>query len=170
MGQYPVPLLRLGFRPFFLLAGLFAVILLCLWLLSWRQQIVVTHYYTKSLWHAHEMLFGFVTAVIAGFLLTAVRNWTGNETPVGIPLAIIAMVWILGRILPLVPPSPDWLIALVDLCFLPLLVAYLFKPLWPGKNRKNRYFLLILLIMFFANLAVHLEVLDTCSQRHQVSG
>jgi uncharacterized protein involved in response to NO len=149
----------LGFRPFFLLAGLGALALILLWLLLWHRGARAADYYGALGWHGHEMLFGYATAVIAGFLLTAVRNWTGRPTPTGWPLALLASVWLAGRLLPWIPGlAPLW-IAGVDLAFLPLLALALARPLWGGANRVNRWFLPLLLAMALANGLVHAEAM-----------
>src|SRR5512134_152810 len=88
-------LFALGFRPFYLLAGLYAAFSVPLWALQYAGWLPDAN----PLWHAHEMLFGYAFAVIAGFLLTAVRVWSGRPTPTGLPLAGIAGIWVLARIL-----------------------------------------------------------------------
>lgn len=151
--------LALGFRPFFLLAGLAALVLLLLWLGLWHHPMAVEGYYGRIGWHSHEMLFGYTLAVIAGFLLTAVRNWTGIETPKGIALAGLALIWLLARILPWIPSIPPGLTAVLDLIFLPCLILALAKPLWMGANKANRVFFLLLGGMFLANLLIHAQAL-----------
>ncbi len=146
----------LGFRPFFSLAALSGLLLILLWLGIWRSGTPVD-YYGSIGWHSHEMLFGFVTAIIAGFLLTAVRNWTGIDTPTGTPLALLALVWLLGRLAPFAPGMPPEAVALLDLAFLPLVGAAIYRPLMEGENKINRIFLPLLAAMFLANLLVHLE-------------
>ena len=157
-GQPPA-WLSLGFRPFFLLAGLAALGLMLAWLGSWHGEATAESYYGRIGWHGHEMLFGYVVAVMAGFLLTAVRNWTGRATATGTALAGLAGLWLLGRVLPWLPAAPAWLIAIVDLSFLPALAAALAGPLWRGENRVNRRFLALLLAMAAANAAMHAEAL-----------
>ena len=154
-----VPVLALGFRPFFLLAGLGAVTLILTWTLLWHRGLAPEAYYSRVGWHSHEMLFGYAVAVVAGFLLTAVRNWTGIDTPVGTPLAALASVWIAARLLPWLPGVPSVLIAAVDLAFLPLLALALVRSLWGGRNKINRVFLPLLLAMTLANALVHAEAL-----------
>jgi len=152
-------ILALGFRPFFLLAGVAAAVLIALWMLAWMGRLPVAGaYYGIVGWHSHEMLFGYAGAVIAGFLLTAVRNWTGIDTPAGAPLAALALLWLAGRIAPLLP-LPDWLIAGVDVAFLPMVAVALYRPLMLGKNRVNRLFLPLLGAMTVANGLVHLQAL-----------
>jgi uncharacterized protein involved in response to NO len=148
----------LGFRPFFTLAAVSGLLLMLLWLALWRSASPVSHYGNIG-WHNHEMLFGFSVAVIAGFLLTAVRNWTGTDTLTGTPLALLALLWLLARVAPFVPAMPPLGIVLLDLSFLPLLAFALYRPLIEAENRINRVFLPLLAAMAVANLLVHLEAL-----------
>lgn len=148
----------LGFRPFFACAGIAAVLLLVVWLCLWGGHLPANPYYGGIGWHSHEMLFGYTTAIIAGFLLTAVRNWTGTDTITGTPLAALAGLWLMGRILPFLP-LPGGLIAVVDLAFLPLLAIALYKPLMESEAKANRIFLLVLALTTIANLLVHLQAL-----------
>lgn len=152
-------LLELGFRPFFALAGVAAVVQLALWLmLLLYQWPASTGYYTTLGWHAHEMLFGYATAVIAGFLLTSVRNWTGRPTPVRLPLALLTLLWLAGRIVPWFDGLlPLWLIALTDLAFLPLLAIVIAIPLLQDRKPHNLPFPALLLLMAGANLLIHGE-------------
>ena len=92
----------LGFRPFYLLAAIFASLSIALWgaqAAGW----LTTPYLRGPLWHAHEMIFGFTLAVMTGFLFTAVRNWTSRPTPTGASLAALALLWVAGRVLVLTP-------------------------------------------------------------------
>lgn len=148
----------LGFRPFFLLAGLAAVLLLGGWLALAVGRLPPPTHYDLVGWHSHEMLFGYTAAVIAGFLLTAVRNWSGVDTLTGLPLAALAAAWLAGRLLPW-SGAPGALVALVDLAFLPLLALALHGPLRAGKNRMNLVLLPLLLGMTLANALVHAQAL-----------
>ncbi len=148
----------LGFRPFFSLAAIAGLVLITLWLGLWRSATPLD-YYGHIGWHSHEMLFGFTVAIIAGFLLTAVRNWTGIDTPTGSPLALLALLWLLGRLAPFLPAMPSAGIALLDLAFLPLLLVAIYRPLMEAESRINRIFLPLLAAMALANLLVHLEAL-----------
>jgi len=155
--RHPVTLFALGFRPFFLAAGLSAFLSMAAWagmLQGWIH--IDIHHYGSTIWHAHEMLFGYVAAVIAGFLLTAVRNWTGIETPSGAALALLAGLWLAARAAPLLP-IPGVVVAALDIAFFPALAAGLFRPLWSGMNRVNRVFLALLAGMTIAALLVHLQ-------------
>lgn len=164
-----------GFRPFFLGAGLFAASVVPLWLLVLSGRVSPSPYLDPTSWHAHEMLFGFTTAVIAGFLLTAVGNWTGRETVVGAPLVGLALLWALGRVVMLAPGAlPKGVPAVVDLSFLPLLAVAIGRPLIATRNRRNLVMLGVLGALFVANLVVHLDALDvlgpgSASRAHQVA-
>jgi len=149
-------LFALGFRPFFLCAGFSALLLLPAWIGMLESWIPLGSYYSGSIWHAHEMLFGYTAAVIAGFLLTAVRNWTGIETPTGAALAALAGLWLAGRIAPFLP-LPDVAIAALNVAFFPTLALSLYRPLWHGPNPVNRVFLALLAGMTIASLLVHLQ-------------
>ncbi len=145
-----------GFRPFFLLAGLFAMLIVPLWLLVLRGSITATPHLDPVTWHAHEMLFGFGVAVIAGFLLTAVGNWTGRETATGRGLLALVLLWLSGRALLLLPFAlPRALVAAVDLAFLPVLIAVLARPLLAAQSRRNLALLVVLFGLFLANGLVH---------------
>jgi uncharacterized protein involved in response to NO len=149
----------LGFRPFFTLAALSALILMALWPLVWHGQIGPPSHYDAIAWHSHEMLFGYAAAVIAGFLLTAVRNWTGVDTWTGPRLALLALVWLAGRLLPWVGGIPVGVLVVVDVAFLPLLAISLIHPLWAGQNRVNRVFVPLLCAMALVNLLSHLQLI-----------
>ncbi len=150
-------LFALGFRPFFLAAGWSAVAFMVAWLGIYFESWPVPEYYGTIGWHGHEMLFGYTVAVVAGFLLTAVRNWTGMETLSGGRLAALVALWLAGRVLPFMPGAPDWLIAAVDLAFLPMLALSLGPVLWRAGQRTNLVFLLLLALLTAANVVVHLS-------------
>ena len=153
-------LFALGFRPFFLLAGFFAFFLVAAWVAIFVGGFSFTTYYGQIGWHSHEMIFGYASAVAAGFLLTAVRNWTERPTPTGGSLAAMAALWLGGRIMPLFPEAfPGWLIALVDLTFLPVVAVGIGVPLVQKGEKRNLGFLLILAGLFIGNFQVHLELL-----------
>jgi uncharacterized protein involved in response to NO len=149
-----------GFRPFFLLAGLDAILSMAAWLVAylwpdrWPEAAIVPMY-----WHAHEMLFGFVAAAIAGFLLTAVPGWTGRSSYAGTPLIMLALLWLAGRLalLPFVH-LPEAVVALVDLAFFPALVLTLAPPLIRARKLQNLSFIVLLTLLFLANLIFHFGV------------
>jgi len=149
-------LFALGFRPFFLCAGFSAFLLLATWIGMLEGWIPFGSYYNGSVWHAHEMLFGYTAAVIAGFLLTAVPNWTGIETPTGTALTALAGLWLAGRIAPFLP-LPEVAVAVLNVAFFPALAFSLYRPLWRGPNPVNRVFLALLVAMTIAALLVHLQ-------------
>lgn len=154
------PFAAKGFRPFFLLAGGFAALILPIWLLTLAGVLGPGRYLDAITWHAHEMVFGFTIAVIAGFLLTAVGNWTGRETLVGTPLLAASALWLAGR---LAMAAGGWLPrgapALIDLAFAPVLVVAIARPLFATKNRRNFVMVAVLLALWVGNLVVHLEAL-----------
>lgn len=145
----------LGFRPFFLAAGIWAMLALAIWLLRLLGWMPGDLYYGGTLWHAHEMLFGYAVAVMSGFLLTATRNWTGMPTASGAALGGLVALWIAGRAAPSLG-LPAGLAALLDLAFLPALAISMFKPLWHGPNPANRVFLALIAGMTLASLLTHL--------------
>ena len=113
-------------------------------------------YYGSVGWHSHEMLFGYTVAVLAGFLLTAVPNWANAPTAAGGTLAALALLWLAGRVLGLLGQHvAPLLIAVVDLAFLPALALSLSRPLLQSAQRRNLVFLVVLLLMALANLAIH---------------
>jgi uncharacterized protein involved in response to NO len=149
-------LFALGYRPFFLLAGILPVVIMPLWLMLWLGLWTPAPYYDPITWHAHEMLYGYASAVIAGFLLTAVRNWTGLPTPAHTPLAMLAGLWLLARVLPLWPtPVSGALIASIDLAFLPALILAVGIPLVRHGKWQNTALLAIPTVMACGNGLVH---------------
>jgi uncharacterized protein involved in response to NO len=149
-----------GFRPFFLLAAAYAVIAMPVWMLVFARGLDSPAYLGPMYWHAHEMVFGFAVAVIAGFLLTAVANWTGRETAVGLPLALLTGLWLLGRLAILFGDAlPVPLAAVIDLAFLPALAVTCARPLVKSKNARNFPLLAVLGALSLANLGVHLGAL-----------
>jgi uncharacterized protein involved in response to NO len=149
-----------GFRPFFLLAAGFASAIVPVWLLVIVGVVHPSAYLPATLWHAHEMVFGFAVAVIAGFLLTAVGNWTQRETLTGTPLLALAALWLAGRLAMLAAAElPRGSAAAVDLAFLPLLMIAIGRPLVAARNRRNFVMLAILAALFVADVFVHLDAL-----------
>lgn len=145
--------LSLGFRPFYLLAALFAVAGLGFWLLSYLAVVDSGGYLRGVFWHNHEMVFGFAVAVISGFLLTAVRNWTGLPTPTGLLLAALAAVWLLGRVL--IVTGPSMVAAFVDVLYLPLLLVAISLPIIRSRNRRNYKVIVLLALIAFTHGVFH---------------
>ncbi len=160
MSIFHFSIFNLGFRPFFLLAAIFATLLIPLWLAVLTGLWSAPPYLGPVGWHAHEMLFGYTMAVVAGFLLTAVPNWTGLPTPSGALLAALALLWLAGRFA-LISTAfvPDWLAAVIDVSFLPTIAGVLALPLWQSQSRSNFVFPFILLALAGANLIIHLQAL-----------
>ena len=151
-----LPLLEKGFRPFFLLGAGFAMLAVPLWLLALRGGLQPGGHFGAMQWHAHEMLFGFSTAIIAGFLLTAVGNWTGRETVTGWRLAALAGLWFLGRAAMFCAGQlPRWAPPLLDLAFLPVLTVACAVPLLAARNRRNYGFIALLSGLWIANGFAH---------------
>lgn len=158
---FDYPVFALGFRSFFLCAGLSALVLIALWKAMYSGHLQIHTYYPSSLWHAHEMLLGYTIAVIAGFLLTAVKNWTGKMTLSGIPLAVLSLLWLYGRILPFYSGIlPDLLIALADFAFLPWLAYQIGKPIVKTRQYYNLVFVALLLLLALGNGLVHAQMLQ----------
>lgn len=150
-------LFALGFRPFYSLAAIFAVTALTLWLFSFFGAYHGGGYLRGIFWHSHEMVFGFAIAVMAGFLLTAVRNWTGLSTPTGPGLAVLAAVWVAGRVM--VITGPPLLAAAVDVIFVPALAVAIAIPIAKSRNRRNYKIVGLLLLIALANVVYHLASL-----------
>ncbi|MBE0506381.1 MAG: NnrS family protein [Marinospirillum sp.] len=151
----------LGFRPFFLLAALGGSSLMLIWLLILNGHLFAPGIIDPLQWHRHEMLFGYTGAVVAGFLLTAVRRWTGQSTPDGWPLALLALVWLAARLTPLLINLP-WLYIGLDLAFW----IGLFLALWNALSRaetRNRIFLLLVALLGGAAAISHAPAFGSVS-------
>ncbi|MYN10133.1 NnrS family protein [Pseudoduganella aquatica] len=152
------PLWRLGFRPFYLAAALFAALAVPLWvarLYGWLDGSLAAN--VGLSWHMHEMVFGMASAVIVGFLYTAGRNWTGLWTPVGGRLAALLGLWLAGRAAMLL--APPALAALVDTLFLPVAAWPLFSVMRRAGNRRNYFLVGLLGLLAAANACYHAAVL-----------
>ncbi len=151
-----------GYRVFFPLGALAAVSLLSYWILlvTGTVDYLPSHFSPVS-WHQHEMIFGMVVAVIIGFLYTAVPNWTGRSTPTGLPLAVLGVVWILGRVTVFYGAAlPLWLPLVIDSMFLPLAIIGIIVALVGSKNKRN-YFLPVLFMLFsILNITSHLAAIE----------
>ena len=146
----------LGFRPFYLLASIFAALSVMLWVCQYASFLPAA-YLRSPAWHGHEMLYGYAMAVIAGFLFTAVRNWTGQPTPTGATLAGFAALWIAGRVLVMTPFETS--AALVNASF-PVAVAIAIGiPIVRSGSQRNYFFIALLLLLGLAVLTLHLSYL-----------
>ena len=157
---FDTPLFNLGFRAFFALAGFSALLLVLLWNAMFKGSLSLSNYFAPNEWHAHEMLLGYSGAVIAGFLLTAVKNWTGLPTVTGDKLAGLCLLWLYGRVIPFYSGLlPDVFIALVDFAFLPVLAYQISKPIMAAKHYRSLVFIGILLLLTLGNGLIHAEKL-----------
>ena len=145
---------NLGFRPLYLLAGLFATLSIPVWMAQYAGWLGGHAIVAGPLWHAHEMLFGYALAVIVGFLFTAGRNWANQPTPTGAMLAAIAALWVAARVLVLTRYALA--AAAFDTAFALAAAAGIAVPFVRSGNRRNYFFVALLLGMGVANLAFHL--------------
>lgn len=153
-----------GFRPFFLGASALAVIWMALWLSYLLAGIPSHNNIMPVLWHGHEMLFGFAMAVIAGFVLTAMQNWTGLRLVTTAQLILLAILWLAARVaFAFSDALPLWLVSLLDLAFLPLLCLIVARTLIRAENRRNYSFIALLLAFWILNILLHLEFHDQLS-------
>lgn len=157
--HYRISFHHLGFRPFFLLAGLFAVVSVVLWFMQYHLAIFLPQLggLPAYLWHGHEMIYGYSMAVIAGFLLTAVRNWTNVQTLHGWPLLLLALVWLLARLIPFTGlPHAAGLMALLDLSFNLLLSLAILQPILKVRQWGQLAIWFKVLLLGVANLLFYL--------------
>lgn len=147
----------LGFRPFYLLASLLAMLAIPAWLVQYLGYSPGSPNITLG-WHMHEMVFGFALAVVVGFLFTAGRAWTGLWTPRGLHLAGLALLWCAGRVAMLTGPA--WLAALVDMAFLPLAAWSMYRVLHRSGNKRNMFLVGLLALLIIANGVFHAAALD----------
>jgi uncharacterized protein involved in response to NO len=150
------PLLRLGFRPFYIGGAGLAALIVPLWVAIFLGPVVFTPTLPPVLWHAHEMLFGYAIAIIVGFLMTAGKAWTGLATPRGPALGALALLWLAGRLSALA--GPYWLHATLDMALLPLVTGILVHLLLRARNHRNLPLALMLALLACANLVFHLSV------------
>src|SRR5690606_14087469 len=157
MTTHPTPvLLTYAFRPFFLLAAAYAQLAVLAWLAFLFAGLPLPLGWSPLQWHSHEMLYGFVTAAIAGFLLTAICNWTGASPLSGGRLLGLILLWLAGRIaFWLAGWLPAWLVATVDLLFLPVLTLYVLKVLLAHGNRRNLILVAALSALTLGNVLMH---------------
>jgi hypothetical protein len=148
---------NLGFRPFYLLASIFSAIGVLLWAAQFSGYLP-SAYLQGPVWHGHEMLFGYTIAVIAGFLLTAVRAWTNEPTPHGVPLMGLAALWVCGRVLVLT--SFGMAAAVVNAAFPVAVAVAIGIPLLRSRNVHNYFFVGLLVLLGMLILAVHLALQD----------
>lgn len=151
-------LLSYGFRLFFLLGSVWAGIEVLAWLPMFHGEFSVASVFSPRDWHVHEMLFGYLPAVIAGFLLTAIPNWTGRLPLQGAPLAILGLTWLAGRYVVALSDKVGWIGALiVDCAFLVLMTAAVAREIVAGRNWRNLKIVALLGLLALGNVGFHLE-------------
>ncbi len=150
-----------GFRPFFLFASLFAIVSIALWLADLLGYSTLNTELAPVDWHKHEMMFGYTSAVIAGFLFTAVPNWTGRFPVVGWPLIAIFTLWLAGRVAMLLGDGvPYGAIAAVDAAFLPVLGGVIAREIIAGKNWRNLKVMAPVMVLGAANIWFHIDMIN----------
>jgi uncharacterized protein involved in response to NO len=155
-------LLSYGFRPFFLAGAIYAGLGLLIWLPLFLGETTIPTAFSPVDWHIHEMLYGYLPAVVTGFLLTAIPNWTGRLPLQGGPLAVLLAAWIAGRIAICVSSIIGPLAAaVIDILFLVLVVAVTAREIIAGRNWRNGPPILILLILLAGNVIFHVEDYQT---------
>jgi uncharacterized protein involved in response to NO len=153
------PVLRLGFRPFYLGAAAFAALSVPAWVVVFLGALDLVLAGGPLHWHAHEMLFGFAAAPIAGFLLTAGKAWTGLQTPRGAWLGALAVLWLAARLAAV--GAPYAIYAALDVVLLPVIAVVLLTVLVRARNRRNLPLVAILALLSLANAVFHLAVIGT---------
>jgi len=153
-------ILQQSFRSFFMAAGLWAMLAVPLWLMIYAGVLILPAGFDGLLWHQHEMLFGFAGAAIAGFILTAMPNWTGRKALSGWPLGLLVSFWLAGRLGFLGAASIGPIAAAVlDLSFLTTLSGVIARELIAGKNWRNLPVLVLISLFALGNWLVHFESL-----------
>lgn len=156
--QAELALFSYGFRPFFLFGSAYAGLAIPLWLIQIHYGVVLESVFTPTDWHVHEMLYGFVPAIVAGFLLTAIPNWTGRLPISGVPLFALFSIWAAGRLAVYLSAKIGWLAtAVVDVSFLLVIIAVAGREIVAGKNWRNLRVLAVVSVFAAGNLTFHLE-------------
>jgi len=156
-GNYPA-ILSYGFRPFFLLGALNAGIAILFWLPLFYGLLDTASLFAPVDWHIHEMLFGYIAAVVTGFLLTAIPNWTGRLPVQGMPLLVLVLLWLAGRFAVFFSADIGWIAAAaLDGAFLLAVAAAATTEIVAGRNWRNLKVLIPLILLLAANLLFHLE-------------
>lgn len=151
-------LLSNGFRPFFLFGPAWAAVQVLVWLPLFLGELSVPTVFAPRDWHVHEMLFGYIAAVMAGFLLTAIPNWTGRLPLQGKPLLALVLAWMAGRAAVTLSSETGWLVALLlDGAFLILLATAITREIVAGKNWRNGKIVGLVVLLAATNVAFHLE-------------
>jgi uncharacterized protein involved in response to NO len=156
---YRVPaVLSYGFRPFFLLGSVYAAMAMLAWLPVFLGELTLSTAFTPRDWHVHEMLYGYLPAIITGFLFTAIPNWTGRLPIQGVPLLALVIVWILGRLAVTCSAGVGWFAAMtIDISFLALITAVTGREILAGSNWRNLKVVALVALLLAGNIAFHLE-------------
>jgi uncharacterized protein involved in response to NO len=153
-----LPLFSYGFRPFFLLGSIYAGLAILVWLPVFMGELSLTTAFLPRDWHIHEMLYGYLPAVITGFLFTAIPNWTGRLPIQGRPLMALVVLWLAGRICVTFSAQTGWLAAmLVDASFLLLVAAAAAREIIAGRKWSNLGVVVLISVLLAGNAAFHLE-------------
>ena len=157
--QYDGPaILSYGFRPFFLFGAIYAGVAVLVWLPVFFGEIALPVAFAPRDWHVHEMLFGYVAAVVTGFLLTAIPNWTGRLPIQGAPLLVLFAVWLVGRVAMVISGLIGWLpAAAADAPFLLLVAGAAAREIIAGRNWRNLPVVAIIAVLALVNIAFHFE-------------
>ena len=151
-------ILSYGFRPFFLFGALYAALAIAIWLPIFFGALELPTAFGPLAWHIHEMLFGYLAAVITGFLLTAIPNWTGRLPLQGMPLLVLVIVWMLGRLAVACSDRIGWVAtAAVDCGFLILVALAAGREIISGRNWRNLKVLIPVLVLALSNVGFHIE-------------
>jgi uncharacterized protein involved in response to NO len=151
-------LLTYGFRPFFLLGAIYAALTVLVWLPLFYGELEIASALTPVDWHVHEMLYGYLPAIVTGFLLTAIPNWTGRLPIQGTPLLVLVVLWVAGRVGVTMSASIGWLpAAIVDASFLILVIAAATREIVAGRNWRNLRIIGMVGLLLAGNIAFHIE-------------
>ena len=151
-------LLSYGFRPFFLFGAIYAGLAILAWLPMINGELALATAFGPIDWHVHEMLYGYLPAVVTGFLLTAIPNWTGRLPLQGMPLLVLVVLWLAGRVAVTFSAEIGWLsAAIMDVSFLILVVAATAREIIAGKNWRNLRVVAMVMLLLAGNVAFHLE-------------
>ncbi len=151
-------ILSYGFRPFFLLGSAYAGLSILFWVPAYSGLVETSSLFAPVDWHVHEMLFGYLAAVVTGFLLTAIPNWTGRLPVMGLPLLALVVLWVAGRIAVFFSGFLGWQVAVaIDCSFLAAVAVVTAREIVSGRNWRNLKVLAPLTILLVANICFHME-------------
>lgn len=160
LGRDGLVLLSYGFRPFYLGAGVWAIATMAIWISARQGWLDLAGTYGQSAWHAHELLFGFMPAVLVGYLMTTVPNWTGRFPLSGQPLARLVLIWLAGRVSMLMVGETVAVIALlIDWIFLPLFIFFCLREVWVARRVADAKPILSVTFLAFLNGGFHVAAM-----------